>query len=773
MSKEFVHSLESLSAAEKNSIARWFCNLVQPLERLRNFDEVQVMFVALIVALNREDHARKVLKAFIARAKKQKLLTPVKNPRNTPFDCDVTDLEEHFKQDEDVYDLCGEWKCVDDFSSNMCRVLFSGKKSCMTELAYCILLDEENPKRKTYTIPADTSVDDLPVSDAVFKRAGFLQAALNLSEDECKVLSAAYFTHTVKELYEMCQAIHNHTDESRISLYARCLDMPVKTVKALFRNDRHLVSFGLLEKDGDMESDAIDTIFTGDMQAFFCDLLKGDTGKESYALDSFSVSDQESELAVRLLKNPGSANILLYGAPGAGKTEYARALARKCGYEPVMYKNDIEVSEKEDKTALRRLNCYLSLDNGNTVVIVDEAERILETQMDFFSFFGGGTAGSGNKGTVNTMLENSVNKVIWIVNYTRGLDESTLRRFTYSICFPEMSRSMLQSIADSKLRPLGLSEDLRNRLVDLAGKYHVTGASVDNMVKTVRGMDVAVSGPERVISDVKRVLQANEQLLHGKKVMRDTVRDTYDLSVLNTTVEPEHIVKMAKRAMQVQDEMGDDRKDCGLRMLFYGVSGTGKTELARYIADRLGKKITLKRVSDIMSKWVGESEQNVANAFAEASASGNILLFDEADSFFVDRNSATHSWERTLVNEFLTQMEEFNGILICTTNLRKIMDSAMQRRFHVMTEFKALKPAAVEKLAEKYWPDLDFSATAVRKTGERLIRYDSVTPVTLVLLPENCGLWNRKTFLLSMCFLSCARCRKKSRVTQKGLVSDD
>jgi len=56
------------------------------------------------------------------------------------------------------------------------------------------------------------------------------------------------------------------------------------------------------------------------------------------------------------------------------------------------------------------------------------------------------------------------------------------------------------------------------------------------------------------------------------------------------------------------------------------------------------------------------------------------------------------------------------------------MDPAMQRRFHVMTEFKALKPAAVEKLAEKFWPDLDFSGDETGKNWERLCRYDSVTP---------------------------------------------
>lgn len=73
-------------------------------------------------------------------------------------------------------------------------------------------------------------------------------------------------------------------------------------------------------------------------------------------------------------------------------------------------------------------------------------------------------------------------------------------------------------------------------------------------------------------------------------------------------------------------------------MLFYGLSGTGKTELARYIAGQLGKEIILRRPSDILSKWVGEDEQNIRDAFEEAERSDAILLFDKADTFFYNRN---------------------------------------------------------------------------------------------------------------------------------------
>lgn len=157
------------------------------------------------------------------------------------------------------------------------------------------------------------------------------------------------------------------------------------------------------------------------------------------------------------------------------------------------------------------------------------------------------------------------------------------------------------------------------------------------------------------------------------------------MSVLNTSVEAEKIVKMIENAKRFSEK--NKGSESGVRLLFYGVSGTGKTEFARYIADKLGKKINVKRVSDIFGCFVGDNEKNIAQAFREAEASGDILLFDEADSFFSDRENAHQTWERNTVNEFLTQMEEFSGILICTTNLKQILDPAINRRFHILCEF--------------------------------------------------------------------------------------
>jgi SpoVK/Ycf46/Vps4 family AAA+-type ATPase len=114
--------------------------------------------------------------------------------------------------------------------------------------------------------------------------------------------------------------------------------------------------------------------------------------------------------------------------------------------------------------------------------------------------------------------------------------------------------------------------------------------------------------------------------------------------------------------------------------------------LARFVASNLEKEIVLKRASDLFAKYVGETEQNIRNAYQEAHSMEAVLIFDEADSLVFSRDRADHSWELSFTNEFLTWMESFEGIQIFTTNRLRDMDSASLRRFNHKVEFGYLKP---------------------------------------------------------------------------------
>jgi SpoVK/Ycf46/Vps4 family AAA+-type ATPase len=124
----------------------------------------------------------------------------------------------------------------------------------------------------------------------------------------------------------------------------------------------------------------------------------------------------------------------------------------------------------------------------------------------------------------------------------------------------------------------------------------------------------------------------------------------------------------------------------------YGPSGTGKSQLARHIADALGKPILIKRASDLMDKYVGGTEKQIAAMFEQALDEDAVLLLDEADSFLSDRTGANHRWEATQTNELLTQLECFEGLFFATTNLMDLMDAACLRRFSHKIKFDYLNP---------------------------------------------------------------------------------
>jgi SpoVK/Ycf46/Vps4 family AAA+-type ATPase len=128
-------------------------------------------------------------------------------------------------------------------------------------------------------------------------------------------------------------------------------------------------------------------------------------------------------------------------------------------------------------------------------------------------------------------------------------------------------------------------------------------------------------------------------------------------------------------------------------LCFYGPPGTGKSALAGHLATQLDRPLMVRRASDLLSMWVGQTEQLIARMFEEARDENAVLLIDEADSFLASRADAVRSWEVTQVNEMLSQIEHFEGLLICTTNRLDHMDPATLRRFVHKVGFNYLQPA--------------------------------------------------------------------------------
>ena len=138
-----------------------------------------------------------------------------------------------------------------------------------------------------------------------------------------------------------------------------------------------------------------------------------------------------------------------------------------------------------------------------------------------------------------------------------------------------------------------------------------------------------------------------------------------------------------------------------MNLLLWGPPGTGKTEYVKYLGSVLGTKVVVKMGSDLLDRFVGGTEERIAEAFAEAEAEKSILFLDEIDGLLQNRERADHSWEVTQVNELLHQMENFNGVMVGATNFFDGLDQAVLRRFTFKIEFGYLDDAGKRTFFER------------------------------------------------------------------------
>ena len=681
--------------------------------------------------LKNVDKVKAVLDSCISLLVKIGRLTPVgeKKGYKHPFSECRRKLRFNFVEDEAIAEKAdkGAFSLTTENQINLCRLFYFGYNrhsdwECDFGFMHFIAAVYFGAK-----FPQTESELDSPPSERVRQKIAkvaksceeveFLKDAMRLSDDEAAFLQAA-FSAERNRLVDLL-----FRDKDAPSNVCMLCGLDSWQGKLILRPGEKLVDYGLMNLDGTIPADVLWTIEGKSLDAYFNELLTRKKLDDAFDLDSFAVDKKAKQNLAFFLKGDVPANLLLYGRPGSGKTEFAKALAKAHGLEAYVYRNETEVSRKEDEGfhSLARLNCLLSFEKKNSVIIVDEAETLLKTR----GFMGTSLT---QKGAVNQMLDKNNNKVIWILNYTRELDESTKRRMTYSVRFDGINDEAMRKIAKSELEKAQVNEALRKKIVALFSKYKVTGASVKNVVKTLKSFaagEMTKAQEKEAFALAEDVLKANSTLVYGrekKKKDGGAVCGQYSETVLNTSVPADKIVQMIKNAAAFDKKRKNSRT--GIRILLYGLSGAGKTEFVKHIAKSLKKNVVLKRPSDIFDSFVGDTEKNIREAFEEANVKNSILFFDEADSFFSNRADATRNWERTQVNEFLVQMEEFDGICVCATNLKDIMDPAMQRRFHMLVEFKPLKEEGVRTLLKNYFGNLDFSQEQV----DGITRWQSATP---------------------------------------------
>jgi AAA+ superfamily predicted ATPase len=171
------------------------------------------------------------------------------------------------------------------------------------------------------------------------------------------------------------------------------------------------------------------------------------------------------------------------------------------------------------------------------------------------------------------------------------------------------------------------------------------------------------------------------------------------------------ICEQVRHRARVFEAWGFERKLAlgkGLNALFSGPSGTGKTMAAGIMAGELGLDLYKVDLSGMVSKYIGETEKNLARVFAEAESTSAILFFDEADALFGKRSEVKDAHDRYANVEtsyLLQRMEEYEGITILATNLRRNMDDAFLRRIAFAVQFPFPEEAERLRIWEGVFPE--------------------------------------------------------------------
>lgn len=262
----------------------------------------------------------------------------------------------------------------------------------------------------------------------------------------------------------------------------------------------------------------------------------------------------------------------------------------------------------------------------------------------------------------------------------------------------------------------------------VAGHFQLASGQIRDAVATAR--DRAAREAERLATEHLMIAAREHSIPNlGKLAARIEPRYTWEDIVLpdDQLALLGEIVDTVRERPRVLDDWGVGRKlasSRGVTVLFAGPPGTGKTMAAGIISRTLGLELFKIDLSTVVSKYIGETEKNLASVFSEAESSNAILFFDEADALFGKRSEVRDSHDRYAnveISYLLQQMEAYDGLTILATNLRANLDEAFTRRLQFAVDFPfpeeedrlriwcTLFPAEVPRAA-----DIDFGILARR-----------------------------------------------------------
>lgn len=446
--------------------------------------------------------------------------------------------------------------------------------------------------------------------------------------------------------------------------------------------------------------------------------------RSSLSLEHFQGYGDLQLMRDYLARNRGGLNILLYGPPGTGKTELARVLAQSMG--KTLYEVPTQTRNREPITGNDRLNSAQAAqvflaDHEDVLLLFDEMEDAFRNERTLA------------KAWINQHLEKNPVPTIWISNRIKDVDPAFLRRFDLIQEIRGQENKKLHSELHDRLQQLPVPQQWLDSVVS---QQWASPALLNNLCelgsllpdnkphRNQHRLEQAVTEKLRPLTEKGRPVLGKTE--HATSPLRRGV-PAFRLEWLNT-----------HPSLRTMTHLLQDANSA--RLCLYGPPGTGKTAFARHMAETLGRPFKLASGSDLLSKYVGESEEQVSQLFSDAQDQGAVLLIDEADSFLGARGGASQSWEVTLTNEFMVQLDRYQGIVMVTTNRYEHLDRAIMRRFHLKVAFEAMKRQQVISMLKACVTDPDSIDNA---EPEQISALSNLTPGLVVNAVEQLNLMRR------------------------------
>ena len=464
-------------------------------------------------------------------------------------------------------------------------------------------------------------------------------------------------------------------------LLSNLFGLPKSDIISALKDKGKLLGYGLLERNynPDRFHDYLDWGKMLDFDEFISEplneqvLLKVCTKpaiEPSLSLDDFAHLNEMKTMMVDYLQSSFAthrkgANILIYGAPGTGKTELATLLGKvlSVSVNNITYMDeDGDVISAEDRLNKCRF-AQKVLEGQSSLLIFDEIEDVFRA--GFFEC----SVAQKNKAWMNQLLENNNVPMIWLSNSVSGIDPAFLRRFDLILEMPDLplknKSALITQLTEGKLSP----------------------AYVPHFAK-VRSLTPAIlSRTIRVAKELNTSNFAETLLMMFNQTLKSQNKPKIEPLVLGKADYNLDYVACNDNIHRISEGLKQSKKG---RICCYGPPGTGKTAWAAWLAEQLEMPLLLRQGSDLLNPYVGGTEQNIAQAFEQAKADNALLVLDEVDTFLFSREGANRSWERSQVNEMLTQIERFEGLMVVSTNLIEVLDPAALRRFDLKLKFDYL-----------------------------------------------------------------------------------